>query len=231
MALFRHRDPSGPAVPVTHHPVVLELFTSQGCSSCPPADALLTKLMGELGSEGLIPLAFHVDYWDRLGWVDPFSQKMATERQLEWVRRFGLRSMYTPQAVIGGRAECVGSDAKRVGGYLIQEGSRAPLVRVELTAHVAALSVEVDVAFDGEAASMLVALVEDGLVTGVRRGENAGARLRNDAVVRSFVSGALVSGTVRLKRPPGEPAGERRVVAVAYAADGGVVGARSIAVG
>ncbi len=90
-------------------PVVLELFTSEGCSSCPPADALIS----ELGSstESVIPLAYHVDYWNHLGWTDPFSSHQWSERQSDYARAMNLDGEYTPQMVIGGGWQCGGSDA------------------------------------------------------------------------------------------------------------------------
>src|ERR1700730_15247904 len=89
-------------------PVLLELFTTEGCSSCPPADALLS----ELGSstKSVIPLAYHVDYWNHLGWADPFSSHQWSERQSEYVQALNLDGAYTPQMVIGGRWQCAGSD-------------------------------------------------------------------------------------------------------------------------
>ena len=99
------------AVAAADRPVVVELFTSQGCSSCPPADVLL----GELAKrEDVLALAFHVDYWDRLGWKDPFSSAMATARQRAYGHKLGLRTVYTPQIVVDGTAEMVGSDRRAV---------------------------------------------------------------------------------------------------------------------
>src|SRR3546814_11008586 len=86
-------------------PVVVELFTSQGCSSCPPADALLVELARE---PGILALSFHVDYWDYIGWEDPFAEAQYTERQRAYVDRLGLRSVYTPQIVIAGRHTALG---------------------------------------------------------------------------------------------------------------------------
>src|SRR5688572_26576905 len=95
--------------------VLVELVTSEGCSSCPPADELLNELSAR---DDVIPLAFHVDYWDHLGWPDPFASRRWTERQQAYAKAFRSRSLYTPQAVIAGRAECVGSDRRRLEGYM-----------------------------------------------------------------------------------------------------------------
>ncbi|HEV8025928.1 MAG TPA: DUF1223 domain-containing protein, partial [Stellaceae bacterium] len=92
-------------------PVVVELFTSQGCSTCPPADAYL----GELASRpGVIALAFHVDYWNYIGWTDPFASKAATDRQRSYAKQLGLRYVYTPQMVINGTMEGVGSGREAI---------------------------------------------------------------------------------------------------------------------
>src|SRR5271170_848625 len=97
-------------------PVVIELFTSQGCSSCPPADELLSRLAreGGLGGRKLAPLAFHVDYWNELGWADPFSTPAWTARQQAYARSLGDDRVYTPELVVAGGAGMVGSQSGRV---------------------------------------------------------------------------------------------------------------------
>jgi len=98
-----------------HGPVVVELFTSQGCSSCPPADRLLSRLQGDSRTGGtVIPLAFHVDYWNRQGWSDPFSSEAWSQRQTNYAQAFHSNRIYTPQLVVGGRSECVGSEERLV---------------------------------------------------------------------------------------------------------------------
>jgi len=106
-------------------PVVLELFTSEGCSSCPPADALLSKLGSS--NKSVIPLAYHVDYWNRLGWSDPFSSHEWSERQSAYARALNLSGDYTPQMVIGGGWQCVGSDGRSIARAIAEARSASAL--------------------------------------------------------------------------------------------------------
>jgi len=161
-------------------PAVVELFTSQGCSSCPPADALL----GELALSGkVIALAYHVDYWDNLGWKDPFASPAGTQRQRLYGSALGLSGVYTPQMVVDGHIDAVGSDRSAVRAALA--GARqGPLIRLaaqgeKLTASVAAQkgAVPADI--------LLIAYVEQAQ-TKVQRGENAGRSLAEYAIVRGI---------------------------------------------
>src|SRR5579864_6346005 len=112
-------------------PVVVELFTSQGCSTCPPADAYL----GELASRpGIIALAFHVDYWNYIGWTDPYASKAATERQRGYAKQLGLRYVYTPQMVINGTKEGVGSARESISQLIADAAAdKNPHVGVAVT--------------------------------------------------------------------------------------------------
>src|ERR1700726_1026943 len=108
-------------------PIVVELFTSEGCSSCPPADALLAELAGR---PDVLALSFHVDYWDRLGWRDPFSSPDATRRQHGYAELLGLSTVYTPQIVVDGRWQAVGSDradVERALGAAQRSGDEVPV--------------------------------------------------------------------------------------------------------
>jgi hypothetical protein len=162
-------------------PVVVELFTSQGCSSCPSADELVHRLAAEQAV--VIPLAFHVDYWNYLGWSDPFSSRSWTQRQMMYVNTFHLRSAYTPQAVVNGGVEMVGSDEGALRARIREESMREAEASVALVAngdrvHVTASSKHPRV-------DLVLAIVEDGNLTPVARGENSGRSLRNDFVVRT----------------------------------------------
>ena len=187
------RGDAAPApVPPSTRPVLVELFTSQGCSSCPPADEALAQLAAlPAGERAVIPLAFHVDYWDRLGWRDPFSSAAWSDRQRRYAAAMGSNRVYTPQLVIGGSAECVGTDTRRLD-QLVATTAAAPeraTVSLRLEAHgrdswKVAVSGERRRASDAPPAEVLVALFEDGLDTPVGRGENANRNLHNDRVVR-----------------------------------------------
>jgi hypothetical protein len=194
--------PPKPA-PAAGGPVVLELFTSQGCSSCPPADRLLTRLAqdGAL-KDRVIPLSFHVDYWDYIGWQDPFASARWSERQREYGRAFRSNRIYTPQLVVNGRSECVGSQEKVVRQQIAAALAAAPAGRVSLEAAPAdaadRLRVRVGAEMQTAAAPRLdlwVVIWETGLETPVGAGENASKRLHNDYVVRRLEKALTLPGT------------------------------------
>jgi hypothetical protein len=175
-------------------PVVLELFTSEGCSSCPPADALLS----ELGSstKSVIPLAYHVDYWNHLGWSDPFSSHQWSERQSAYVRAMNLSGDYTPQMVIGGGWQCVGSDDRSVARSVEEARSASALGRVSLHTNLGGagprrLQVKVDAQILRTAETgplvVMLAIYENGLVSKIDSGENGGRQLTYDYTVRKLV--------------------------------------------
>jgi hypothetical protein len=165
-------------------PVVLELFTSEGCSSCPPADAVLSKLAKEQPVAGvqIIPLGMHVTYWDQLGWKDPASLQQATDRQQDYGLIFGVDRIYTPQAVVDGREEVIGSSEPGVR-QAIAKAAKQPHVRVSITPDLRA-EVSEPPAEAKERLEVVWLVVEDGLTTVVKRGENGGRTLHHDAVVR-----------------------------------------------
>ncbi|MEA2693782.1 MAG: hypothetical protein QOJ16_3169 [Acidobacteriota bacterium] len=200
-------------------PVLVELFTSQGCSSCPPADRLLTLLGQDRELAGrVIPLSFHVDYWNSIGWRDPFSSADWSGRQNRYSEAFRLGGrVYTPQAVINGRSECVGSEEGQVR-QRIAEALKIPAdgrVALRLAPEAAAVQASVDASIvgnpnAGKGLDVWVALYETNLTTAVGRGENAHRTLRNDYVVRRLVKaftlpatpGAAHSGAVALAIDP-----------------------------
>jgi hypothetical protein len=207
-------------------PVIVELFTSEGCSSCPPADVLLQKLDQTQPVPGalVIALSEHVDYWDRLGWKDPFSSALFTRRQEAYVRRFRLDSAYTPQMVVDGTTEAVGSDARQVQDA-IRQASKADKLHVRISPvfknsrGVDTVHVEVDSSASSRGESrVMVALAENTAVSHVLRGENSGRKLDHVAVVRSLLDvGRLDSGgTFRSEIPLEGELGQwsgRRIIA------------------
>lgn len=173
-------------------PVLVELFTSEGCSSCPSADRLLSRLAADQPVSGavVVPLSLHVDYWNHLGWRDPFSSPRYTERQGAYAARFGNPGrVYTPQMVVDGRAEFVGSD-EREARRAIGESAREPKAIVRVAPN--ATGARVTIAGAQAGADVFLAVIEDGTVSEVTRGENAGARLAHTAVARNlFVAGRV----------------------------------------
>lgn len=183
--------------------VMLELFTSEGCSSCPPADDLLRRLIREQPIPGVevVALSEHVDYWNRLGWKDPFSSSRFTERQEEYAQHFDGNGMYTPQAVIDGRWQVVGNDWQAVRKALVAAAD-APKATVDVQTRSAdgRVSVSATVADAPRDPSgdvdVMLAIVENGLSVDVKHGENARRRLEHDAVVRKLDRiGTLSRGT------------------------------------
>jgi hypothetical protein len=166
-------------------PVVVELFTSQGCSSCPPADALL----GELTKRpNIVALAFHVDYWDYIGWKDPFASPQFTQRQRDYSHALGLHMVYTPQMVIDGRIDAVGSDRTAVEQAIAASTKQAKLAVAIRGDRASGYRVSVPPARTDLAgpATVWLVLYDREHVTPVKRGENAGATLRNYNVVRAW---------------------------------------------
>ena len=215
---------------------LLELFTSEGCSSCPPADALLAGLASEARRSGrrVYALSFHVDYWDRLGWKDRFSSAAFTRRQGDYARRFRLASLYTPQLVVNGAQEIVGSDAPRVEAALraaLASPARVP-VAVAATASGLDVSVRCRVGKAPAGALLEVAWVDATASSAPDAGENRGRALRHANVVRDLRGVRLdrpFDGTVGLSRPE---ARDGVVIAwVQEAGPGPVLGAAAADVG
>lgn len=209
--------------------VLVELFTSEGCSSCPPADALLARIAREgAGGAPVVTLSEHVDYWDELGWRDRFSSPAFTRRQEAYVRRLRLAGPYTPQLVVAGRADVLGSDARAARGA-IAAAARGATGRIDarlVPDGRGGLTVLVEAAWSaGIAADVLVALVQDRAMTRVARGENAGRTLEHVSVARSLaVLGSGVGafsgrGDVRRSEAPEAT----RLVLFAQERDGGPV--------
>jgi hypothetical protein len=195
----------GDGLPTSRPAVVVELFTSEGCSSCPPADDLLADLAKPDAVAGvqIIPMALHVDYWNGLGWTDRFSSAQFSDRQKEYARLANSDDIYTPQMIVDGKAEFVGSDGQRANTE-IANAARLPKAKIELmvSRHEGAenavdCKISIDQIPAGEAAGgeVMLAVTEDGLQTDVGRGENSGRTLHHSAVVRVLRKVATIGGS------------------------------------
>jgi len=173
-------------------PVVVELFTSEGCSSCPPADAVLVDLVEHQPVSGAVVIALseHVDYWDQQGWRDPFSSHAFTQRQSAYAAAGGGSDVYTPQMFVDGGQGFVGSDRSAALAAIKRAAARPKTgVTLELSAETrSALTVTIPASRATAGAQVWLAIVEDGLTSAVTGGENAGHALRHAAVTRRFVS-------------------------------------------
>ncbi|MGJ5178137.1 DUF1223 domain-containing protein [Bradyrhizobium oligotrophicum] len=216
LASFAPWTPSAAAV---ERPVVIELFTSQGCSSCPPANAYLNEMVR--GRRDVLPLAFHVTYWDRLGWKDPFSLSAATDRQARYGSRFGDGS-YTPEIVVDGVTSHVGSNRAEVGPAIDRaRGAKSTAAAIKLARNGGQLTVEVG---GGEGRGRLLLVGFDHRhETAIRRGENGGRTLEELNVVRSVRTlGEWSGAALRLTEPM--PEGEDAAV-ILESPEGRIVGA------
>lgn len=208
-------------------PVVVELFTSQGCSSCPSADALLRRIQQDPKLRGkVIPLAYHVDYWNHLGWRDPFSSREWSQRQGDYVRAMKLSSAYTPQIVVNGAREMVGSNSMQVYRAIEEESRRKH--EGSVTVRIDGAQAIVSAKPSRDDVELVIVTFEDGAAdTNVARGENSGRTIVNDAIVRSLTridakAGRAIEQRLPLAGANGAAAflqqkGTRRIVASAVA--------------
>lgn len=167
-------------------PVIVELFTSEGCSSCPPADTLLVQL-NQQGIPGVqtIALGQHVDYWNHLGWSDRFSSAKFSHRQSAYSSQFGLDSVYTPQMVVNGHVQFVGNDTSQARRAIIAAAGQ-PARAIVAISRVLPQNLDVEVSGAEGSPDVMLAFTEDNLTTEVARGENGGRTLRHAAVVRDL---------------------------------------------
>ncbi|HXM22459.1 MAG TPA: DUF1223 domain-containing protein [Terriglobales bacterium] len=227
-------------------PVLVELFTSEGCSSCPPADRFLQTLDGQpvQGAE-MIVLSEHVDYWNHIGWKDPYSDSFYSQRQSAYAKRFGLDSVYTPQMVVDGTSEFVGSNSE-----LADKAFRRALGVAKLRVHLSSVSADasntlhahleigvLDASFGSREAGVYFAVALNHAESQVSAGENSGHRLAHVSVVKSLTEiGALKQGQalaqdVQLKLEPGPDSRNLRLIAfVQEPRQGRVLGAASMLV-
>ncbi len=169
-------------------PVIVELFTSEGCSSCPPADVVLAELEKKqpVANATIIALGEHVDYWNYLGWSDPFSAAIYSERQQDYARALNA-NVYTPQMVVDGRTEFVGSNAAQAA-EAIAKAARAPKANLQIVRSqpnkINITATDIPKVTANDQLDIVVAITENNLQSNVVRGENAGRKLRHGTVVR-----------------------------------------------
>jgi hypothetical protein len=171
----------------TKQAVLLELFTSEGCASCPPADKALAFLqrMQPVTNAEIITLGFHVDYWNNLGWRDEFSSAQFTDRQDAYGRMFKLEQVFTPQMVVDGKTQFVGNDTTKAVSEILDSAKIAKAV-VNLALDGNVLKVRITEIPDHRSANVLMAVTEDNLSNNVKRGENHGQKLEHSSVVREL---------------------------------------------
>ncbi|HQR10934.1 MAG TPA: DUF1223 domain-containing protein [Casimicrobiaceae bacterium] len=191
---------SGPATAA-----LVELYTSEGCSSCPPADRRLSQLRQSLGAKAeAVPLSLHVGYWDYIGWHDPFAQQAFEQRQRRLVALNHRQTVYTPHFFVGGTE--IGLQRSALGDEVWRLNARPADAAIHVAAGPTgsgALAVDADATTIGRGtqASLYLAVTESGLVSKVARGENGGATLKHDHVVRAWVGPIPLSkGAVRAQR-------------------------------
>lgn len=173
---------------------VVQLFTSQGCSSCPGADLLLDQIKKEYAYENVYVLSYHVDYWDRLGWKDPFSRSDFTILQKAYGFKFNTRTVYTPQAIVNGLYQFVGSNRGKMAKYLsraLKTGAENSITFSEIEKKNDAISFSYTVNGNTRDKSLKVALVVEQRKTYVKRGENGGRTLLNSNIVVEEIEIAL----------------------------------------
>jgi hypothetical protein len=186
--------------PTTTSFAVVELFTSEGCSSCPPADEVLAELADDAKKNGrrVFPMEFHVDYWNYLGWKDPFSLSASSKRQEQYGTALHVNQSYTPQMIVNGTTEFIGSDRrqarKAIGDALALTAQASAVLRINVDGERKKIGYQVSGA--PKDAVLCIAVVESGLISQVHRGENVGRTLSHANVVRKFV-------TLPLDKPTG----------------------------
>ncbi|MGI5520949.1 DUF1223 domain-containing protein [Micromonospora sp. CA-259024] len=219
---------------------VVEMFTSQGCNSCPPAEEVLTGIERDARQRGepIFALGFHVDYWDHLGWPDRFADAAYTARQEAYARAFGSGRLYTPQMVVNGTAEFVGSDRRRAADAIAS--ALMPTAATPVTLSVQGTDdggggrrVVLDYRTERPSghAVLNVAVVERGLVSEIARGENAGRTLRQDNVVRAFTAVDLEAERGRVELTTAPDLDPRNASVVGYVQQNGnqaIIGATAV---
>ena len=231
LALLGPAPAAPPPTSTTPRPVaVVELFTSQGCSSCPAADAVLADLQRDAaaGKLDVVPLSFHVDYWNYLGWADPFSDPWYSARQRDYTDRLGVRT-YTPQAVINGRTELIGSRRREVYAAVSRAlDGPAPDLAIAYERTDSERRIQLDYRITGGAAGaearVVAVAAQPHARSSVNRGENRGRELSHVNVVRTLRTVDFSpTGTISLQLPEELDPAEALVVLLVQESEGGPI--------
>jgi hypothetical protein len=187
---------------------VVELFTSEGCSSCPPADELVAKIQKESNGKPVYILAYHVDYWNRLGWKDVFSNADFSKRQNDYAKYLRLQSVYTPQVIVNGKTEFVGSEENTLRSAITTALQKSPAEHLALTvsgSNHGQASLKYSIEGTGKNVVLMVAVLQKSAQTKVERGENAGHTLSHVQIVHKLQEIALRgnNGTAIIPLPNG----------------------------
>jgi hypothetical protein len=177
--------------------VVIELFTSEGCSSCPPADALVAKIQKEYKDHPVYILAYHVDYWNRLGWRDVFSNSAYSARQYDYARYLKLPQVYTPQIVVNGKTEFVGSQENTLRNAIeatLQKTAAAQIQLTDVKAREGKVTLHYQAVSNGNNSVLLLAVVEKSGHSNVKAGENKGRNLAHVQIIRQLQTVVLSDG-------------------------------------
>lgn len=225
LALSRPEHAGAAARTTIDAPVVLELFTSQGCNSCPPADALLERYTSR---PDVIALSLPVDYWDNLGWKDTFGSRAHSQRQREYALARGDGQVYTPQVVVGGLFHAVGSSSHAIDNAVAAVRARADIQRfpVQLVVQGNEVVISVGASSDAAGSSVLLAAVQDHGTVDIRRGENSGRSITYHNVVRSLQRVATLDGRTQEIRVPLDKVkatGASALVALVQKSPGGAI--------
>ncbi len=212
---------------------VIELFTSQGCSSCPAADQLLNDILTSDTNQSLdiYALSFHVDYWNRLGWTDTYSNPLYSERQNSYTEHWGQNSVYTPQMIVNGEHQFTGSDKNALKKALDSAGLLKPEKIFKTIRAKQSVTGDIEVNFQlyatAEASEIRFVLISRKTTTTVKRGENSGRKLVSSNVVRQFISVPFSdSGSIKFNAITGETKSNLAVVAfIQQSGDYKIIGA------
>jgi len=176
--------------------VVLELFTSQGCSSCPSADVVLAEIKNDFSSDVVIPISYHVDYWNYIGWKDPFSLKKYTRKQRAYGQKFRGRSIYTPQIVINGKEHLVGSNGfkiyQKIKHYTKENTTINQITISDIVSKNNSVNFDYSIKGDFSGKEIRFLLLIDERITNVKRGENSNRTLTNSNIVVNEITESIL---------------------------------------